>query len=382
MKIAINCIYYGVGGGGVSEYIYNLVKELIGLNNDYNFVFYITEDSEIKFKELTKGRGVVKIFPFDSRNKIKRAFLQSYFWREEEEIERFDVFHSPFFYGPKFKKAKTVLTVHDLRFLNYPRSYEIKRFLFLRYAVKKSIKQADKIITISNFTKNEIHKFYNIELSKIRVIYEAVDIGGFKFKNNDSIRLIEDESIVSLKFMLAVGHIEPRKNYVRLIDSYLALPQNLREQYKLVIVGKKNHDFKKIISKIEKAIGVIYLNYVSRDDLIWLYANCKVHVFPSYYEGFGFSSLESGLFGKPTIGANQSSIPEISGKGGLYFNPFSPLDITEKIINILSDENLYNELSKNALKNTEKYSWIQNAIETCQVYDSCDKIKLYDPSVD
>jgi glycosyltransferase involved in cell wall biosynthesis len=369
MKIAINCIYHE-SGGGIGEYIYNLVKELVTLDNTHDFVFYITKESEIKFRDLTRGIGVIKIFPFDSNKKIKRAFLQQFFWSNEEKIEKFDVFHSPFFYGPKFKTAKTILTVHDLRFLNYPKSYEIKRYLFLKYAVKKAINEATRIITISNFTKNEICKFYNTEISKINVIYEAIDKNGFILNSNNNVRLMKNESIVSSEYILAVGHLEPRKNYIRLIDAYLTLPKKIREGYKLVIVGRQNYDFKKIISKIEKSDGVIYLDFVSRDDLIWLYANCKIHVFPSYYEGFGFSSLESGIFGKPTIGANQSSIPEISGEGGLYFDPFSTEDMKNKITEVLSDEFLYNELSKKALLNTAKFSWKQNAIETCKVYES------------
>jgi len=369
MKIAINCIYHE-SGGGIGEYIHNLVKELVLLEKNHDFVFYITKESEIKFRDLTKGVGVIKIFPYDSNKKIKRAIFQQFFWKNEEKVEKFDVFHSPFFYGPKFKKAKTILTVHDLRFLNYPKSYEIKRYLFLKYAVKKAVSEASRIITISNFTKNEICKFYEIETSKITVIYEAIDKDGFKLNVNNNTRVIKNETITGMKYILAVGHIEPRKNYIRLIDAYLALPKKTKEDYKLVIVGRQNYDYGKIISKIKESDGVIYLDFVSREDLIWLYANCKIHAFPSYYEGFGFSSLESGIFGKPTIGSNQSSIPEISGKGGVYFDPFSTEDIKNKIAEVLSNESLYNELSNNAFVNTEKFSWEQNAIETCKVYES------------
>jgi glycosyltransferase involved in cell wall biosynthesis len=368
MKIAINCIYHEAGGG-IGEYIYNLVKELVNLDKGYNFVFYITKESEIKFKDLTKGIGVIKIFPFDSKNKIKRALFQQYFWKHEEEIENFDVFHSPFFYGPKFKKAKTILTVHDLRFLNYPKSYEITRYLFLRYAVKKSINKAHNIIAISNFTKREIINHYKVKAEKVKVIHEAVNIDGFLLNNNSKSLVINREAIQSNNFILAVGHLEPRKNYNRLIDAYLELPAILKSKFKLVIVGKKNHDFNSIISKINKSNDVIYLDFVTREELIWLYANCKIHVFPSFYEGFGFSSLEAGLFGKPTIGANQSSIPEIAGKGGIYFDPFSINDIAEKIQKLLSENELYETLSKGALENVDRFSWVENAKETIKIYD-------------
>jgi glycosyltransferase involved in cell wall biosynthesis len=92
-------------------------------------------------------------------------------------------------------------------------------------------------------------------------------------------------------------------------------------------------------------------------------------VFPSFYEGFGFPSLEAGIFGIPTIGANQSSIPEIAGKGGIYFDPFSTEDISKKIQRILSDAELYQEVSKNALTNIENFSWNRNARETLEIYN-------------
>ncbi|SEO49982.1 Glycosyltransferase involved in cell wall bisynthesis [Flavobacterium sp. CF108] len=368
MKIAINCIYYEAGGG-IKEYIHNLVKELISLNNDFEYVFYISKAVESTFIELTKGKGKIKIFPFESNKKIKRALLQKYFWKKEEKEEKFNIFHSTFFHSPKFKNAKVILTVHDLRFLNFPKSYEFKRYFYLKYAVKKSIKNADKIITISNFTKDEVIKFYKIEEYKIKAIHEAVDSDAFVLKNNSNERMIKENLVVSNKYILAVGHLEPRKNYIRLIEAFLILPQTIQDNYKLIIVGKKNYDYDDILSTISKTTEVIYLDFISRDDLVWLYANCKIHVFPSYYEGFGFPSLEAGLFSKPTIGANQSSIAEISGEGGLYFDPFSVEDIKEKIKLALTDEILYLKLSSNALLNTTKFSWKRNAVDTCEIYN-------------
>ncbi|WP_406844506.1 glycosyltransferase family 4 protein [Flavobacterium soyae] len=373
MKIAINCIYYEAGGG-IKEYIHNLVKELVNLKSDIDFIFYITEKSESEFVELTKGIGKIKYFPFKSNKKITRALFQKYFWKKEEREEGFDIFHSAFFHSPKFKKAKVVLTVHDLRFLNFPKSYEFKRYIYLKYAVKKSIEAADKIITISEFTKDEVIKFYKIKEEKIKAIHEAVDPESFKLEDTSSARVIKNNLITSMNYMISVGHLEPRKNYVRLIQAYSLLPEKIRNEYKLIIVGKKNYDYEDILLEIEKTLGVLYLDFISREDLIWLYANCKLHLFSSYYEGFGFPSLEAGLFSKPTVGANQSCISEISGSGGVYFDPFSVVDIKNKMEKVLSNDELYMQLSKNALLNTKKFSWKINALETCQVYSSLNNL--------
>lgn len=370
MKIAINCIYYTPKGGGIKEYIYNLVTELGKIEHKHDIIFYITKESELDFRNIIGDSGILKIFPFCENEKIKRALFQQKYWTSEEEKEGFDVFHSPFFYAPNFVKAKKLLTVHDLRFVHYPRSYKLLRYLFLKYAVKKSIKNCDKIIAISDFTKKEILKTYNIDKEKVVVIHEAVNSGDFTLKNKSRQIVINNEVISSNKYLLAVGHLEPRKNYIRLIEAYLELPENIQKEYKLILVGKKNHDFGDILTKINQSDNVVYLDFVAREELIWLYANCKIHAFPSFYEGFGFSSLESGLFGKPTIGANQSSIPEIAGDGGVYFDPFSVKDISEKMLLLLSDQEKYEFLSRQSFLNTKRFSWARNAVETLNVYNN------------
>lgn len=370
MKIAINCIYFTPQGGGITEYIENLVKEITKINLDNQFIFYIIKEAADKFKEIVNEESCsVKIFPFSENQKYRRSLLQNSYWKREESIENFDIFHSPFFHSPKFKNAKVILTVHDLRFLSYPFSYKMMRLIYLKYVVKKSIKRADHLISISNFTKNEIVRYYDIELNKINVIHEAIDEIGFSLKNNTLNLNILNHVIKSNQFILAVGHLEPRKNYIRLIDAYNALPKEVQIKYKLIIVGKQNHDFNKIIESIKESMNVIYLNFVKREELIWLYANCKAHVFPSIYEGFGFPSLEAGIFGKPTVGANQSSIPEIAGDGGIYFDPFVVEDISLKILQLLNDQDLYQEISRNAILNTRRFSWRKNAIETMKVYN-------------
>lgn len=370
MKIAINCIYFTPQGGGITEYIENLVKEITKINLDNQFIFYIIKEAADKFKEIVNEESCsVKIFPFSENQKYRRSLLQNSYWKREESIENFDIFHSPFFHSPKFKNAKVILTVHDLRFLSYPFSYKMMRLIYLKYVVKKSIKRADHLISISNFTKNEIVRYYDIELNKINVIHEAIDEIGFSLKNNTLNLNILNHVIKSNQYILAVGHLEPRKNYIRLIDAYNALPKEVQIKYKLIIVGKQNHDFNKIIESIKESMNVIYLNFVKREELIWLYANCKAHVFPSIYEGFGFPSLEAGIFGKPTVGANQSSIPEIAGDGGIYFDPFVVEDISLKILQLLNDQDLYQEISRNAILNTRRFSWRKNAIETMKVYN-------------
>jgi glycosyltransferase involved in cell wall biosynthesis len=369
MKIAINCIYYEERAGGIKEYIYNLVRNLVRIDEENEYVFYVTREYKEIFNAITTGKGKIKIFPFDPGQKIRRSLFQQRFWYNEEQIEQIDIFHSPFFYAPKFRNAKVAITVHDLRFLKYPSTYTLFRYIYLKFVVKDSLKRAQSIIAISNFTKNEIIRYYNIADQKIQVIHEAVDSSGF-LNGSASYTFEKDGVILKRKeFFISVGFLEPRKNYQLLIKAYSKLPETIINRFKLVIVGKKEHGYQKTIRAIKRARNAIYLNYVSRKELSWLYENSLIHIFPSLYEGFGFPSLEAGLFGVPTVGADQSSIPEISGKGGIYFNPLSDDALKEALIKLLTDKDLYSELSKQALKNVEKFSWEENARMTVEFYN-------------
>lgn len=371
MKIAINCIYYSEKAGGIKEYIFNLIVNITKVDRNNEYVIYVTKEYFNEINSIVGENFKVKIFPLNSSDKIKRALFQGNFWKKEEKEEAFDIFHSPFFYSPRFRNAKIVITVHDLRFLKYPRTYTFKRLVFLKHAVSQSIRiRSDKIIAISNFTKQEICNNYKVDNNRINVIYEAVDEKGFELETDNPHIDINGNNLVENSFLLAVGHLEPRKNYMNLIDAYNSLDIFLQKKYKLVIVGKKNHDYEKVLNEINNSKNVIYLNFITRKELVWLYAKCKVHIFPSYYEGFGFPSLEAGLFGKPSIASNQTSIPEITGKGGVYFDPFNINDISKKIDMVLKDEMLYQDLCSNAVENIKRFSWKENALQTIDVYKS------------
>jgi glycosyltransferase involved in cell wall biosynthesis len=369
MKIAVNCIYYEDHAGGIKEYIYNLVRYLVRIDKENEYVFYVTREYKEVFNEITAGHGKIKIFPFGPEQKIRRSLFQQRFWYNEERIEKFDVFHSPFFYAPKFIYAKVAVTVHDLRFLKYPFTYTLTRYIYLKLVVKESIKRANSIIAVSNFTKNEIIRHYGIADQKIKVIHEAVDFSGFLDKSSSDILEINGLMLKRKDFFLSVGFLEPRKNYQLLIKAYSELPGTITDKFKLVIVGKKEHGYQRTIRAIKRTKTAVYLNYVSRKELSWLYENSKLHIFPSLYEGFGFPSLEAGIFGVPTIGANQSSIPEISGKGGIYFDPLSEDALKEAIIRLLTDNDLYSELSRQALKNVGNFSWEKNVEMTVKFYN-------------
>ena len=372
MKIAINCAFYQLKGGGIKEYIDNLVNNLALLPSDNEYILYVLSDHMDYARKNLADKFRIKPIPFKSGskwNKIKRSLFEGNFWQHEEKIEKFDLFHSPFFHAPKLKKAKILLTVHDLRLYRFPDTYEFFRYQFLKHKVKDSIRRADHIISISDFTKKEMVELCGVSPDKITVIHEAINPERF---NTKGIKKPSDipEVLKEKPFILSVGHMEPRKNYDRLVDAYLNVRTHKElSDLQLVIVGKKDHSFKSTLQKIESTPGVHYLNFVTGNDLMWLYKNARLFVFPSYYEGFGFPPLEAASLGTISAVSNVSSIPEVCGESTFYFNPYDVEEMSKVIFKALTDRQAIAEKENNLASQLSSFSWLRNAKETLEIYN-------------
>ena len=376
MRIAINCAFFLPKGGGIKEYIDNLVKNLSKIDKENEYILYVHRDQiEYARKNLPSGLRIKEI-PFDSKNKldrIKRSLFEQKFWLKEEKKENFDIFHSPFFHSPRLKNARLLLTVHDLRLYRFPKTYEFMRYQFLKRKVRKSIRQADYIISISEFTKQEIVDLCGVRPEKIIAIPEAINRERFAVKEQGEPADLP-EGLKGKRFLLAVGHMEPRKNYLRLIEAFEKIKsENGLSDVQLVIVGKKDHSFKETLEKIDSTQGVHYLNFVSHELLVWLYKNASLFVFPSYYEGFGFPPLEAASLGTASAVSNLSSIPEVCGDAAFYFDPFDVQNISSVIASALQNPKEIESMKEKMVERLDSFSWERNAMQTLEVYK-----KLFD----
>ena len=358
-------MFYYPKAGGIKEYIHNLTWNLAAIDQELDVVLYVAKNYTDYAGKNLPPKFKIKPTDFSIGKSIKRSLFEGYYWRKEEKEERFDIFHSPFFHAPNLKKAKVILTVHDLRLEVFPETYSKLRYLFLKYKVPKSIKRADHIISVSEFTKSEIIKFYKIPAQKITAIQEAVDLKIFNPNCVGSSKVINDS------FILSVGHIEPRKNYLRLISAFAEFKSSHPdEKIKLVIVGQPAKGFQGFIELVNKHPDVIYLNFVELPNLLWLYKNAEFFIMPSIYEGFGFPPLEAAAMGTVSAVSNVSSLPEICGDSVIYFNPRNENEIIEAINSFYFDEELKKILLIRTKENLNRFSWEKNAQETIKIYSS------------
>lgn len=375
MKVAINASFLVPKGGGIKEYVKNLINNLVEISDKLELIVYVSSGMSAYARSILSNNVRIKETPYKCggiMNTMKRSLFEQYFWSKEEKNEKFDIFHSPFFHSPKMKNAKVIITVHDLRFYRFPKTYGFLRYCFLKYKVSQSVKRASYIITISDFTKSELIKAYNISASKIMTIHEAINNSDFSFEGKKLVDINEiriAEKLTDKRLILSVGHIEPRKNYKRLIVAFNRIKKRVPDA-QLVIVGKKNLDCAEIVDMMKETLDAHYLDFVSSEMLAWLYSNASLFVFPSIYEGFGFPPLEAAANGVISAVSNISSIPEVCGDSVAYFDPYDVDDMDQTIIKCLTDNTYQIELKSKLLPNLQRFSWRKNAEETFQLYNA------------
>lgn len=373
MKIAINCQFcFAKGGGGIKEYIIQLTNHLEKVDHENDYVLYVLEDQFEYCKTRLPVRFKLKPIPYRRNfvSKVMRSLFADRFWRQEEKEEAFDLFHSPFFHAPKLKKARIVMTVHDLRLYRYPETYSFLRYLFLKRTVKESITRVDKIIAISQFTKDEIIDTCGVNPNKVTVIHEAINRSFFSVDGIKDYDLPQEYAYLKNgRFLFCLSQIEPRKNHLRLIKAFSVLKTQVGfNDLHLVLAGLQKLNPAPVLKAIAETPDVLYLDYVPTEMMLWLYHNASLFVYPSYYEGFGFPPLEAASLGTVSAVGRASSVPEVCGDCAFYFDPYDVDDMSRVIATALNDGSLIKEKKTKLEDQLGKFSWENNARETVKIY--------------
>lgn len=290
---------------------------------------------------------------------------------------KLDVFFSPTHYLPFYCPYKSIVSVLDLSYLRFPALFKKRDLFQLKYWTKYSVKKAKKVITISKASKDDIIKEYGIAEDKIVVTYPGIKEELGIMNQELRINTIRKKYEIKGNYILSVGTLQPRKNIVRLIEAFSRIsPSLIINPLSLIIVGKKGWMYEEILEapkKFSVADRVKFLEFVSNEDLPFLYQNAECFVLPSLYEGFGLPVLETMRYGCPCVISNVSSLPEAGGDAALYFDPNNAPDITAKIEMVLNDRKLRKEMREKGYKQIKKFSWEKTARETLKVLEDVAK---------
>ncbi len=266
--------------------------------------------------------------------------------------------------------GKKVVFVHDMAYRTFPKTVRRKTKCFLELVLEKSCKRADRIVTISEFSKQEIIRYLNVPEEKISVIPLGVDRHGFHTGYPAArIKKVKQKYGLEGEYLLYVGTIEPRKNLKRLIEAYAQLPLYVP---KLVLVGKKGWLYQEIFQTVER-LGlkkrVVFLGYAADQEIPLIMAGAKCFLFPSLYEGFGLPPLEAMACGVPVVTANCSALPDVVGDAAVLVEPDKTESIRQGILAVLEKEELRKQMIERGIQQAKKFSWKKTAdslVEICQ----------------
>lgn len=276
------------------------------------------------------------------------------------------------YYIPPFTKGKKVVTVHDMVIHACPETVRKKTLWFLRQTLEKSIKRADYIITDSEFSKQEILKYYNIPADKIKVVYCGVDFRRFQpLKSKELLNAVKEKYKIDRDYFLYLGTLEPRKNLVRLVQAYAKAKQERTEFPCLVLAGGKGWMYEEIFNTV-KELGleqdVIFTGYVADEDVSLLMGGALTFCFPSVYEGFGMPVLEAMACGTPVLTSKKSSMEEIAGEETVLVDAVSVDSIKDGLVLLANNRELRLELSRKGMLKAKEYTWEAAGKQLMRVY--------------
>jgi len=354
---------------GIGYYTTDLVNSLAHIDPDNRYIlypfFYFIHNSHYKAAVKPPQKNFRIKFEYIPKKIVDRMWFSPI--PKKWLLGEVDILHSTTYSAPKDHYGKLIVTIYDLSFITYPNYHTDLNRNHCMKSTNDAIKFADTIITISEYGKSEMLRYFDIDEERIQVTPLAA---------NDCFRPIEKKERELIKngipeeYILFIGTLEPRKNLITLLKSYLSLAPDIREKHKLVLAGKKgwlHSEVKQLIHQNQKYI--YYLGYVPEEKLPSLYSGSLFFVYPSYYEGFGLPILEAMACGTPVITSNRSSMPEIAGDAAVLFNPDNQQELYSTMMLLIQDEELRSEMSRKGIIQAAKYSWEKTARKTLKIYE-------------
>jgi glycosyltransferase involved in cell wall biosynthesis len=358
---------------GVGTYIRNVVRTLGRLDHENEF-FLI--GSPTKVEEIGALPPNFQTVPLLATERSIQGYRE---FRNALKGLDCDLVHIPnLFSVPRGLPCPYVMTVHDM-LEHMSRAREQSGFWRSLYfqTTKRVLAGAARIFAVSNFTRNEIEKLFDIPPERIEVVYNAIDERFLRGHASSADRdLIARRYQVTYPFLLYAGRISPHKNVVRMIEAFSALKTELgRDQaypdLKLIIIGDDlsgNPDLRRTVVRSGVQNDVRFLGFIPIEVLRIFYDEAKVFVFPSLYEGFGLPPLEAMVHGTPVVTSNVSSLPEVVGNAAVLVNPENVFEIMRALHRVLTDQSLRKRMKERGYQQAAHFSWETSVRRILEAY--------------
>lgn len=357
---------------GIATYVEEIIKQLNDMADTKNeYILYSNREIylDIKLKENIQIK---------SCNKPIGTFWTYFILPKILKQDKIDIFWGPQHLLPKrdeyTENIKYILTVHDLAIHKLGNIGEWKNTLIQKLFLKRSCKNADKIIAISESTKKDIIEIFNIEENKIKVVYSGTNLNiKNDLKEKEQRKILKKFHVEDKNYLFFVSTIEPRKNIITLIKAFEMLKEKNKEgTLKLILAGGLGWKYEGILDTIENSKYKDSINlagYISKQEKECLLHNTKCFVYPSLYEGFGLPILEAMANEAIVVTSNISAIPEVGGDVAFYFNNVLDSEelesVIEKVLNMSEEDK--NKIVKKGIEQTKKFTWDKCVQETLAI---------------
>lgn len=358
-----------LNNSGIGVYVQRYIQSILRHNEFEVTLIGRKREVDSYFGEYTNWRHIEADFPIYSiKEQLKLPRL----------IPVCDVFWSPHYNVPMLpiRARRHLVTIPDVYHLAFYHTLSLAQKVYARVVANAATRIADKITTISEYSKQAIERYTGVSGSKIEVLYLGIDTTLFQSVTN----LTDQERVKATyklpdQYVLFVGNVKPNKNLRLLVDGFARLLTELPD-LTLVITGKQEGFitgdpalFARI--RADKALEsrIVFTGFVDTADLPILYSSAYLFAFPSIYEGFGFPPLEAMACGCPVVASNAASIPEICGEAALYVDPIDPVDIARGVQALATDNELRVRLIERGHKQCQQYDWNKSSDRFIKLVD-------------
>lgn len=404
---------------GTEWYAYHLIRELAKIDNRNQYILYTdrplrdglvnlcsaTPDSQVALPDR-RGRQVLNSPHGNFRGQLLK-WPWRWFWTQGRLslamlFNSPDVLYVPSHTLPIIHPKRSVVTIHDVGFkrqadlysdqtdagnrgkllntlarLATRGRYGASQSDYLEWSTNYILKHAAKVITISDFSKQEIADLFNADPEKLSVVHNGYNRQDYRRRSEDEVGRVLKKHGLRKPYILCVGRVEKKKNTARLIEAFAMVKVEHPDlRHRLVLIGDTAHGYgeiREIINQYELENQVILAGWVGEDDLPAIYSGAELFIFPSNYEGFGIPLLEAMACGAPMAASKAGAIPEVAGQAAIFFDPNNPADIADKIIDLILSESLRQKLVLEGGKRVSEFGW---DIAARQVLEILNDLKL------
>lgn len=372
MRIGIDFTAAARQGAGIGRFTRELIRALLALDAENDYVLAVAGREPSPYVGPTlQGRARVASIPLSERTVTRLWHRLRVPLPVELFVGRVDLFHSPDFVLPPTLAARKILTVHDLSFLRVPECAEPSLGWYLKGAVPRSVQRADLITADSECTRRDVHELLGVGLDRITVVHGGVDPRFRRLNDVAAQEAVRRRYGLYRPFVLSIGTLEPRKNYVRLIQAFALARRRGLTEHQLVICGRKGWLYEGIFKAVSESglqPHVVFPGYIRDEDLPELYCAADLFAFPSLYEGFGLPPLEAMACGTPTIVSNASSLPEVVGDAALLVAPSDVEALSQAMYSVLTDSALRSRLAAAGPARAARFTWPEAARRLLAAY--------------